>query len=118
MLTRTIIVLLSTFTLGVAGWGDVIHYPEFISRMEAIGTMKGNRPNSIPNEEKRSLSDSILELRRALDNAGLFLLQDTHQRKRSNLLSLLKRSFSTSQLRKQLVDLLGTNIKPSFAGGM
>ena len=58
-----------------AGWGDVLHYPEFVKNMEKIGNYnndldldpeQGKRRYGA--DDKRSIFTSVNELMRKLDN--------------------------------------------------
>ena len=91
--------------LVVSGWGDVLHYPEFVKHMEEIGNYNGDLDSDQEdrryNNGKRSLFSSIIELRRALDDAGLWIDDHDQERIRRGLKrNMMKRYFSTSQLRR------------------
>ena len=94
-LVRTLLVL-SFLVLETLAWGDVIHYPEFIKYMGGIGNYDKEKPVSHQDDlisiadQKRSLFSYISDLRRAPD-----------RKKRLRTLNWMKKSFSTSQLRRQ-----------------
>ena len=99
-LVRTLL-LLSFLVLETWAWEDVIHYPEFIMYMGGIGNYDKERPVSHQDDlisigdQKRSLFSSIFDLRRE---------QERKERLRSDrkrMINWMKRSFSTSQLRRQ-----------------
>ena len=46
----TIFLVFSSLVLVTSGWGDVIHYPEFIKYTREIGNYKED-PASVPEEE-------------------------------------------------------------------
>ena len=92
--------------LVASGWGDVLHYPEFVKHMEEIGNynddLDTDQEDRRYNNGKRSLFSSIIELRRALDDAGLWIDDHGQERIRRGMMkNTMKRSFSTSQLRRQ-----------------
>ena len=92
--------------LVASGWGDVLHYPEFVKHMEEIGNYNDDLDTGPEdrryNNGKRSLFSSIIELRKALDDAGLWIDDHDQERIRRGLKrNIMKRSFSTSQLRRQ-----------------
>ena len=69
----TIVLILTTVVIVTAGWGDVLHSPEFVKHMGEIGNYNDNL---IQDEEerrynKRSLFTSVLmrKLMRKLDKA-------------------------------------------------
>ena len=87
--------------LVASGWGDVLHYPEFVKHMEEIGNynddLDTDQEDRRYNNGKRSLFSSIIEL----DYAGLWIDDHGQERIRRGLMrNMKKRSFSTSQLRK------------------
>ena len=60
-----------------SGWGDVLHYPEFLRNMEGIGTYQDKVYNKLRQEGnlnnemvQMSISESILEIKRALEDVG------------------------------------------------
>ena len=108
LLMRLVVSLLifSMLVLVASGWGDVLHYPEFVKHMEEIGNynddLDTDQEDRRYNNGKRSLFSSIIELRRALDDAGLWIDDHGQERIRRGMMkNTMKRSFSTSQLRRQ-----------------
>ena len=92
--------------LVVSGWGDVLQYPEFVKHIKEIGNYNDglgtDQEDRRYNNGKRSLFSSINDLRRALDDAGLWVDDHRQERNRRGLKrNMMKRSFSTSQLRRQ-----------------
>ena len=58
-----------------AGWGDVLHYPEFVKHMGEIGNYNENLDLDLEQgeikygtDDKRSMFTSVNELMRKLDN--------------------------------------------------
>ena len=90
-LVRTLFVL-SFLVFETWAWGDVIYYPEFIKYMEEIGNYNTERPVALPDliDQKGPLNFSIIDLQSA-----------PFRKKRLRFLNLMKRSFSTSQLRRR-----------------
>ena len=107
------LLIFSLLVLVASGWGDVLHYPEFVKHMEEIGNyndhLDPDQEDRRYNTGKMSLFSSIIELRRALDDAGLWtddLDQDRIRRgidflQKGLKRNIMERSFSTSQLRRQ-----------------
>ena len=100
------LLVFSMLVLVASGWGDVLHYPEFVKHMEEIGNynddLDTDQEDRRYNNGKRSLFSSIIELRRSLDDAGLWIDDHDQERIRRGLKrNMMKRYFSTSQLRRQ-----------------
>ena len=90
-----VFLVLSSLILLTSGWGDVIHYPEYIKHMGEIGKYENDLDQKDPDDRldaDRALIYSSIELRRALCAASIW---------RMLRWSLRKRSFSTSQLRRR-----------------
>ena len=99
----TTFLILSSLILVVSGWGDVIHYPEFVKYIGEIGKYKEDPVQDelgYITDRKRALFSSIMGLRRALDDAGMWRMED-NELERMRRGRIKKRSFSTSQLRRQ-----------------
>eukprot|EP00090_Calanus_glacialis_P013377 TRINITY_DN22012_c0_g1_i1.p1 TRINITY_DN22012_c0_g1~~TRINITY_DN22012_c0_g1_i1.p1 ORF type:complete len:126 (+),score=33.44 TRINITY_DN22012_c0_g1_i1:3-380(+) len=113
------LLIFSMLVLVASGWGDVLHYPEFVKHMEEIGNynhdLDTDQEDRRYNNGKRSLFSSIIELRRSLDDAGLWIDDHDQERIRRGLKrNMMKRSFSTSQLRRQWNNP-DTDAAPAFA---
>ena len=101
----TKLLVLSMMVLGTSGWGDVLHYPEFVKHMEEIGKYNedldhGQADKRYNLENKKSLLQQINLLRKALEDSSSWM--NANRRKEKEwMMKWMKRSFSTSQLRRQ-----------------
>ena len=88
-----------------SGWGGVLHYPEFVKHMDEIGTYQddvdelnhGKEDKRFNIDSKNTIFGTIKALRKYLD----YRRSSTDRRRMMMMMNIMKRSFSTSQLRKQ-----------------
>ena len=75
--------IFSTFPIIISGWGDVLHYPEFVKSINEIGSDKDDLhicPEEQPWQEN---VDHLLDRKRNIHSAFLFRVKRGERRKRS-----------------------------------